>query len=106
MKKILLLVLSLFLFLPGEASALKATTVKDSVACFSKESLKEMQHFASNRDRNSFDVYIKSGKCIIMKGGLDVNVIESPGMFGGITMFIYNGVKLWTNRSSLTNHRE
>lgn len=101
----ILIPLFFLLFSADPALAMKATTVNDSVACFSKESLQEMQQFIINRDRDSFDAYIKNGKCIIMKGGLDVSVIESPGMFGGMTMFIYKGIRLWTNRRSLTNYR-
>lgn len=104
MKKIVLVIIFI-LVIPSMAVAMKATTAKDAIACFTKESLQEMQQFSINKDNASFDAYIKTGKCIVMREGLDVTVIESPGMFGGITMFIFNGVKLWTLRHGLTNYR-
>ena len=106
LSNVIMLITVFFLLLSANpVLAMKATTVNNSVACFSKESLEEMQQFAGNKDRKSFDAYIKNGKCIIMKGGHDVSVIESPGMFGSATMFIFNGIKFWTLRHGLTNYR-
>lgn len=106
MKKILCLIIGTILLLPGQAFAVRATTVGDSVACLSKESRQEMQQFVISKDKDSFTAYINSGKCIIMKDGIDVTVIDMPGMFGGITSFIYQGIKFWTTRNGLRNYRE
>lgn len=105
MKIILSLFIVIILFFPTPAMALKATTVKDAVACFNKESLQEMQQFVVSKDRDSFNAYIRTGKCVILKEGLDVTVIDSPGMFGGTAMFIFQGIKLWTPRHGLKNYR-
>jgi len=106
MKKIVCLLIGTILLLPGQAFAIRATTTKDGIACLSKESLQEMQQFVISKDRESFDAYIQSRKCIIMKDGIDVTVIDMPGMFGGITSFIYKGIKFWTTRSGVKNYRE
>lgn len=105
MKKILYLVITIILFSTGQAFAIKATTVENGIACLSKESLQEMQQFSISKDQDNFTAYIQSGKCIIMKAGLDVTVIDPPGMFGGMTTFIFKGIKFWTFKHSLNNYR-
>lgn len=104
MKKIFLIFVIIIL-IPMQAWAVKATTVENIPACFSKESLDEMMQFIYNKDEESFNAYLKMGKCIILKGDIDVTVIDMPGMFGGTVSFIYKGIKLWTKRNGLKNYR-
>lgn len=105
MKILFLIIAGIILLLPGQALALKATTVKISVACVSKEALDEMRQFVASGDRDSFNAYIEVGRCIILGDGYDVTVTGSPGMFGGISIFVYKGIKFWTNREGLRNYR-
>jgi hypothetical protein len=100
-----ILLSSTILLLPGQAFALKATTVKDSIACVSQEALNEMTQFRLAKDKDSFLAYLETGKCIVVGDGHDVTVTESPGMFGTTAAFVYKGVKLWTPRESLRNYR-
>ena len=44
-------------------------------------------------------------RCVLLKGDLDVTVIDSPGMFGGVCSFIFQGFKFWTTRGGLTDYR-
>lgn len=82
-----------------------ATTTVNSIGCFTKTDLEEMVRFTVSGDRESFAAYIMHKKCIVLAGGLDVTVVEYPGMFSGTPCFVYRGVKLWTTRSGLTNYR-
>lgn len=82
-----------------------ATTSNSSIACFTESALNDMTKFTVAGDRASFDAYVTQGKCIVMKGGVDVTVMEYPGLLGGTTGFVYRGVKMWTTREGLTNYR-
>ncbi len=82
-----------------------ATTSENCVACRTKEWLDDLIHFIAAKDRGSFDSYFKSNKCFNIKSGITVTVLEHPGMFGGETQFVYEGIKLWTTREGLTNYR-
>jgi hypothetical protein len=42
---------------------------------------------------------------MIMPAGIKVTIVESPGVFGGTTGFIANGVKGWTLREGI-NYRD
>lgn len=82
-----------------------ATTSNSSIACFTELALDDMTKFTVAGDRASFDAYVTQGKCIVMKGGVDVTVMEYPGLLGGTAGFVYRGVKMWTTREGLTNYR-
>jgi hypothetical protein len=71
------------------------------IACFSKDSVEEMVTFAVAKDKSSFESYIKLQKCLVLKDGIEVTVMEYPGMFGGYTKFAYHGVMLWTTREGI-----
>ena len=105
MNKLLCLITAAVLLCPGQAFALTATTVKNSIACLSKEALHEMTQFQISKDKDSFFAYIEKGKCVVMGDGLDVTVTEPPGMFGATSGFIYKGIKFWTTREGLKNYR-
>lgn len=72
------------------------TTKAGYVACFKKEWLKHMSQFSVSNDKASFEAYITSQKCFIMKGGLPVTIIDYPGIFGTTVGIIYHGTQLWT----------
>jgi len=103
--KYILIMSCLFIFFSAPAHAMWANTVENSVACLSKEDLNDMIQFAASKDQQSFTAYIETGRCIIIRGGLKVIVVDSPGMFGNETRFVFNGVKMWTTRSGLRNYR-
>jgi len=68
-------------FLPAMLAAMTATTDDNIVVCFTKENMEDMTSFIGAKDRQNFDSYIAQKKCAILKGGLDVTVLESPGVF-------------------------
>jgi hypothetical protein len=107
MKKITVIFASILLlaWLFSPAQAMQATTADDAVACFTKESIDDMISFVAAQDRASFQAYINTKKCIILRGGQVVTVVDSPGMFGGTAGFVLRGIKLWTVRHGLTNYR-
>jgi hypothetical protein len=104
MKKLMTMIVIIAL-LPSAAMAMRATTDANAIGCLTKSALEEMVKFTASGDRESFSAYIAQGKCIVLKSGLDVTVVESPGMFGGIAGFVYRGIKMWTTREALTNYR-
>ncbi|MBW2342483.1 MAG: DUF4124 domain-containing protein [Deltaproteobacteria bacterium] len=79
----------------------RCTTNDGYFACLKEEWLDHVTRFITAKDYDSIDAYISSKKCLVMKGGLVVTVIDSPGMFGGKTSFIYNGIKFWTYREGV-----
>ena len=95
-----------FIILSNPSYAMKATTDAGSVACFSKNDLSDMTQFVASKDQESFKAYIDAKRCIIMNGGLDVTIVDSPGMLGGYSGFVFRGTKMWTTRKGLTNYRE
>jgi hypothetical protein len=77
------------------------TTKDGHFACLKEEWLDNMTKFRLSNDFESVKAYIAAKKCLVMKGGLHVTLIDSPGMFGGTASFIYKGVKFWTFREAL-----
>lgn len=103
--RLMMVMIVMIALLPSIAYAMRATTDDDTVACFIKSDMEEMVQFIGAEDRESFSAYIAKKKCVVLQGGLDVTVLESPGMFGGISGFVYRGIKMWTTRKGLTNYR-
>lgn len=103
---IVVLVMAVVLLLfAGDSHALRATTVGGHSACFSKTDLKDLIQFAVDKDDASFQAYLRSSKCILLKKGFVVTIVKGPGLIGWSTQFAYNGVKLWTVREALENYR-
>ena len=100
-------VLALFILsvLCVDSHAMKATTVDGYCACFTESDLDDMTNFVVSNDRDSFNAYIKWEKCILLKPGLTVTVIKSPGLLGGKVQCVFQGVKFWTLREALKDYR-
>ncbi|AGX87809.1 hypothetical protein [Candidatus Symbiobacter mobilis] len=103
MKKAVMSIIFIFVFTPT-VFGMSATTVENGCACLSETWLNDMTQFVISKDMKSFEAYVKTNKCIILKSGLKVTVTKSPGMFGGKVEFVYNGIKFWATRESLTNY--
>jgi len=99
MKKLIIIIA--LVLLTSQAYAMPATTKGGGAACIKKEWLNDMFSFVAAGDKASFQAYMNSKKCIILKKGLRVTVTESPGMFGGTAGFVFRGYKFWTARESL-----
>lgn len=78
-----------------------ASTKGGYAICFQKEWLSELISFMVNKDRSSYEAYFDSRKCVMVKGGIKVTIIESPGVFGTTTGFVVDGVKAWTLREGI-----
>ena len=92
-------------FLAAPALALSAKTVDGHTACHTKQWIEDMSEFAASGDRASFSAYLQSGKCLILSGGHQVTVLESPGLFGTLVKFAFKGVSLWAPREGLTDYQ-
>ena len=80
------------------ASAQQATTKELFPACLTEEWLDDMNSFAAVRDKASFEAYISSQKCILLKGGLKVTVVNR-GLL--VNQIAYKGIKLWVSSDGL-----
>lgn len=100
-------ILFLFLFLAGNAhaDALSAKTVEGYAACSKKEWLDDMSAFAAKNDQAAFQAYLDTGKCVLLKSGLNVTVTRSPGLLGTQAEFAYKGAKFWTVREALADYK-
>ncbi|SEH08108.1 hypothetical protein [Candidatus Venteria ishoeyi] len=88
-------------FLSTQVYALSGTTKGGHAACLKKQWLDDVVSFVVAKDMDSFQAYLDSKKCIVLKKGLRVTVTESPGMFGGTAGFVFKGIKFWTVREAL-----
>ena len=99
------IILFMLFFFCVNSHAMQATTVGGYCACFTESDLDDMTSFASSNDMKSFDAYIKWKRCIVVKSGLTVTIIKSPGILGGKTQFAFEGIKFWTVREALKDYR-
>ena len=76
-------------------------TVGGYPACFSEQWFDDAIKFLVNKDHASLQAYIDSKKCVILKDGLPVTIVEYPGLFGGVTVAVFQGVRFWTNREAI-----
>ena len=99
MKK--LLALSFIICVSGNSLASSMATTEPAPACLTEEWLDDLTKFIAVDDDSSISAYRKSKKCILLKKGLKVTVIQHPGVFGGKVQFSFRGMKLWTYRRGL-----
>lgn len=103
MKEAVMSIILIFIF-TSTVFGMSAITTENGCACLSETWLDDMIQFVASKDKKNFESYVKANKCIILKSGLKVTVTKSPGMFGGKVEFVYNGIKFWATRESLTNY--
>ena len=84
----------------NHALALSGISKGGYTACLKKEWLQDVISFVAANDKSSFQSYLNTNKCVVLKKGLHVTVTESPGMFGGKAGFVYQGIKMWTVREA------
>jgi hypothetical protein len=96
---VLLMVLGL-LSVSRLSYAQTGVTTGGYVACLSKEWLDDFVKFSVAKDYGSMQAYLNT-KCFQIKEGVVVTITEYPGMFGGVTGFVFNGVKFWTVREGI-----
>ena len=101
MKK--LIAIGVAVLLSANANAQSATTNENYIACTSKQYFDDMMAFVGAGDTASFEVYRAANKCLILKAGMTVTVIDRT-LFSG-TVIAYKGVKLWTVNEAITVNR-
>lgn len=74
-------------------------TVGGHAACLSEEWLDDIISFAVAKDTGSFQVYLDSQKCIILKAGLPVTITDAGFIVHEI---VINGIKLWVPVEAIT----
>ncbi|MEZ5569216.1 MAG: hypothetical protein R3E54_12900 [Halioglobus sp.] len=99
MKKVTLLFIFMLFSTFGWAQA--ATTNSGYAACLSKQYLDDFISFANAKDTDSIQAYIDSQKCISLKAGLRVTLVDTSGLLSSKVQFAFKGLKLWTVREAL-----
>ena len=89
----------------SQAQAASGITVDGHTACLSREWLDDIVSFAIAGDRASSQSYKDTQKCVVLKGGLRVTVTGYSGLLGGITVFVYDGVKFWTLSNGIKSEK-
>ena len=100
-KRLTIVLILGLLIAAGPVWGMSGTTNEGYVACHQEQWLRDMVSFVGAKDMDSFEAYIKQGRCLIMRGGMKVTVTDSPGMFGGRTGFVFQGAKMWTLREGI-----
>lgn len=80
------------------AMAQQRITQSGHVACLTEEWLDDIVTFSVAKDLDSIQAYLDSQKCIPLKGGLKVTVVDAGFV---IHQIAYKGVKLWVNREAV-----
>ncbi len=88
------LFLSLLMLVSSSAFALSGTTKDGYIACRTEEHLNDIMSFVAAKDTASVEAYRSSNKCIILKGGLKVTVLDTT--WTGKLQFAFQGLKMWT----------
>jgi hypothetical protein len=78
-----------------------AETVEDKIACMKQEWFDEFVKFSAADDMASVQAYLDSRKCLQMKGGLKVTVIEYPGTLSGQWLVAHKGQKFVAQREGI-----
>ena len=83
------------------ASAQTAVTKEGYAACFSREWLDSFLTFVNAGDTGSMQAYLDQQRCISLRAGVTVTITDSPGVFGGVVGFTFQGVELFAPREAL-----
>lgn len=97
MKRIILAALLISASIPAVA----AETVGGKLACLNAGWYDDFVKFAAAKDEASMEAYFESRKCLQVKGGLKVTVIEYPGMLGGQWVVAFQGQKFVVQREGI-----
>jgi len=80
-------------------------TKSGQVACKKRKWMEDMLTFIRTKNKARYRDYIETRKCLIMRGGKEVKVLESKPVIGVIVSFEYEHEVLWTYWSSLAYER-
>jgi hypothetical protein len=102
MKRLLVLGLVSLVLLPhAQAWASGFETVEGKVACTSQGHLKEFNAFLASDDKASAMAYLTAMKCMPMKGGQKVTLLDTDGFLLMTMRFSFLGQQFWANRDGL-----
>lgn len=74
--------------------AIPGVTKDGYMACTTEEYLKDIFSFLAAKDTASVRAYISSYKCVYLKSGLKVTVLDTT--WKGRLQFAFQGKKMWT----------
>jgi hypothetical protein len=86
---------------PEPAGSGQRTTKSGYVACLSPDWLNDLTDFSIAKDTGSIAAYIVAGKCVLLKAGVPVTVLDHSGFLWSRVEFAYQGVKYWTSVDAL-----
>ena len=92
MKKSLIALVTLLFSL--NAFALSGTTNDGYFACQTEEWFDDLMSFVTAKDMDSIEAYRSANKCIILKSGLRVTILDTT--WTGKIQFAFKGIKMWT----------
>jgi hypothetical protein len=101
MKK--LIIAALLAAVSLNAHALSGTTVGGHFACTTEDYFDDILQFAIAKDYASAEAYQSQGKCVVLKAGLRVTVMDTT--WTGKLQFVYQGLKMWTVMEAVTLDR-
>ena len=100
-KKISILVL-VFLAISVNVWAQSAMTGTHCTFCETRTWMEDMISFGFAGDKISYNAYIQSDKCLIIKNRIRVTVIKMP-MFSDVAQVAFKGIKVWVNKHQLSD---
>lgn len=74
--------------------AASGTTKSGYIACTTEQHLDDVMSFAVNNDTASVNAYISSYKCVSLRGGLNVTIMDTT--WTGKIQFAFEGTMMWT----------
>jgi hypothetical protein len=83
------------LLFPALVAGQAATTNDGYTVCRSKQWIDDVNSFVAARDRGSFRAYFDTNKCVVVREGLKITVVDVIGFLGTQVEFIFNGVRFW-----------
>ena len=77
-------------------------TVGGHIACTNESAFKEGMGYAVTNDEKAFQKMMQAGLCIILKKGIEVNIIKVK-MFKGVVVIrpVGDRINLWTPREAI-----
>jgi len=74
----------------------RRTTKGGNVYCTTKMGLDDITQFITANDNDSVNQYLQTGRCVALKEGLKVTIMDTSGSPVSKVQIAYKGVKMWT----------
>lgn len=99
-----LLLLSVICFLLTTSLSLAQTrylTVENRLACLTKSDYDKINSYLAADDRDAANLLVKSGRCLVMKGGVEVQLMDAGILGPSQIRVIGTETTVWTASSSI-----